>query len=83
MVNQMPYDEMIQLRMNMLGGMNSYVLDKIGEETIMDYWRKYGVPDGADEDDLRDIAEDDTMWTEICRVFYHCVQVEYEENEED
>lgn len=79
----MPYAEMIQLRMNMLGGMNSYVLDKIGEENIIDHWNQYGVPNEADEDDLRDIAEDDTLWTEACKAFYRCVQAEYEDNEED
>lgn len=79
----MTREELIQLRMNMLGGMNSYVLEQIGDEDITDYWRQEGVPDEADEDILRDIAEDDESWTHICKVFGYCVQAELDENEED
>jgi len=79
----MTREELIQLRMNMLGGMNSYVLEQIGDEDITDYWWEEGVPDGADEDDLRSIAENDEMWTEVCRTFYYCVRAELDEDMED
>lgn len=79
----MPYNELIQLRMNMLGGMNSYVLEQIGDEDVTMYWWQEGVPDGADEDDLRSIAEDEESWTHICKIFGYCVQAELDENEED
>ena len=77
----MTREELIQLRMNMLGGMNSYVLEQIGDEDVTMYWWQVGVPDGADEDDLRSIAENDEQWTQCCVVFSYCVKAELEENE--
>ena len=58
-------------RMNMLGGMNEYVRSVIGDDEMTEIWNRDGVPDGADEDDLREIAEDDELWLEMNAEFYH------------
>ena len=61
--------DIITLRMNLLGGMNSYIIDVIGDEDIYERWWMVGVPDGADEDTLREIAEDEEEFNRICKVF--------------
>ena len=45
-------NEDLILRMNILGGMNSFVL-ALGDEDILEGWITYGVQDEATEDDLR------------------------------
>jgi hypothetical protein len=68
-------NETITLRMNILGGMNTYILDNVNdEETIADDWFAYGVPDQATEDDLRTIAEDEGLWLEAVASFNRCIK---------
>lgn len=67
-------NEMITLRMNILGGMNSYILDNIDDEIIVDDWFTFGVPDGATEDDLRTIAEDEKLWLDAIKSFERCIK---------
>ena len=62
-------DEKTILRMNLLGGMNSYVLDYVGDETLIDMWLMTGVPDGATEDDLLEMAEDNELWVDAINTF--------------
>ena len=57
------------LRMNMLGAFNAYVLDYVGDETLINAWLMCGVPDGATEDDLREMAEDDNLWVDAVNTF--------------
>ena len=52
--------ELTLLKMNLLGGMDSYIRE-LGDEGIWEVWIAYGVPDGATEDDLQFIAEDDEL----------------------
>lgn len=59
-------------RMNMLGGMNEYVLNVIGDEDIIDQWITYGVPDSPTEDDLKYIATHDDLWMDVVKEF-NCV----------
>jgi hypothetical protein len=69
-------NEMITLRMNILGGMNAYILDNVNdEELIYDDWFAVGVPDGATEDDLRTIAEDEELWLDAVKSFARCINV--------
>jgi hypothetical protein len=63
------------IRMNMLGGMNDYIINVIGDETLTESWLIDGVPDGADEDDLREIAEDDDLWFDTVKEFQRLLAV--------
>ena len=67
-------NEIITLRMNILGGMNAYILDNVDdEELIYDDWFAVGVPDGATEDTLRTIAEDEVLWVGTIQSFARCI----------
>ena len=68
----MTREEMIILRANILGGMNSYIIENCNED-IQEYWATYGIPDGADEDDLIEIAEDNELWVSCCKCFANCL----------
>ena len=63
------------IRMNLLGGMNDYIINVIGEEAIIDCWLSNGVPDEATEDDLKEIAEDDELWFETVEEFQRLLMV--------
>lgn len=63
--------ELIQLRANILGGMNSYIIED-GDEDIYDYWFTYGVPDECTEEQLMEIAENDDLWLTCINAFDRC-----------
>ena len=68
-------NDILTLRMNILGGMNAYILDNVDdEEIIVDDWFAVGVPDGATEDDLRTIAEDEELWLDTINCFARCAK---------
>ena len=58
---------LISLRAKMLGEMNTYILDTIGDEEITN-----GVPDGAIEEDLLEIAKEDECWLDCIGCFANC-----------
>jgi hypothetical protein len=60
--------EMKVLKMNILGGMNSYILEK-GDEDVMADWFQYGLPDNCTEEDLAEIVDDEELWCDICGLF--------------
>lgn len=70
----MKNDEMIILRANILGGFDAYIRDVIGDDDITDRWDMFGVPDGADEEEIMEIAEDEHEWARICGYFGTIVQ---------
>lgn len=63
------------LKMNLLGGMDSYIRE-LGDEDIWEVWIAYGVPDEATENDLRFIAEDDESWQGTCELFGRLIKRE-------
>ena len=63
--------EITILKMNLLGGMDSYIKE-CGDENIINAWLSAGVPDGADETDLREIAEDEELWLDCVNAFANC-----------
>lgn len=65
----MTKSEFLTLRANLLGGMNDYIRNVIGDDIITEYWNIHGVEDGVDEDILLEYAEDDETFTRICYVF--------------
>jgi hypothetical protein len=63
------------IRMNLLGGMNDYIINVIGDETLTESWLIDGVPDEATEDDLKEIAEDDDLWYDTVEEFQRLLMV--------
>lgn len=63
----------VVLRANILGGMNEYILECIGDENIHMTWLTGGIPDGADEDELMEIAEDKAEFERIAYLFGNLV----------
>lgn len=61
-------EEMIVLKMNLLGGMNAYIIES-GDESVWESWIMGGVPDGATEQDLLEIAKDEESWVDCCTLF--------------
>ena len=65
----MTKDELYVLRANLLGGMDAYIREVIDDEDWLMEWLELGVPDGADEAELMEIAEDEVDFNRICGVF--------------
>lgn len=65
------------LRMNILGGMNAFISD-LGDEDILENWVTFGVCDCATEEDLKEIAEDDECFADVCMCFANIVKGEVE-----
>ena len=57
--------EEIMLKANILGGLNDYILNVIGNDDVTDNWLANGIPDQATEEDLIEIAEDEIQFAEI------------------
>jgi hypothetical protein len=66
-------DEIKLLRMNIMGGMHSYVLE-LGDEDLLDYWFTYGLPDEVTEEMLAEYAEDDDIWIGVVQAFAKIVR---------
>lgn len=66
-------NETIMLRANIMGGMNEYIRD-LGDEVI---WMKWICifPDGATEEDLMEMAEDEEIWLEVVKCFARCLEI--------
>lgn len=58
----------ILLRANLLGGMNSYII-QLGDEGILESWLMCGVPDGCTEEELMEIAKDEDEFRRIAKEF--------------
>lgn len=68
--------ESLMLKVNLLGGMNSYIIDEIGDDDIYDKWIQV-VPDECSEDDLFDIATDAELWIDAVNLFAELVKESY------
>ena len=73
-------NEMITLKAELLGGMDIYVRETIGDEDLTDGWNMYGVPDGADESDILEIASDDSEFRRICEYFGEIIKACSDDN---
>ena len=47
---------------------------KFEDEEIFEYWLTYGVPDGSDEEDLIELANDHEDWVNIVKCFSECAR---------
>lgn len=64
--------EIVEHRIYLVKEMDKFVKNRIGDERIIDCWLMCGVPDGADEIDYREIAEEDELWFDVVREFGKC-----------
>lgn len=71
----MTKNEIQVLRANLLGGMDAYVREVVGDEDYFMEWLMSGVPDDADEDTLIEIAGDEEEFNRICIVFSHLINI--------
>lgn len=70
---EMNKNEELVLKMNLLGGMDTYIRKVVGDEDLIDEWNMYGVPDEASEEDLETCAY--VGFAEICAKFGQLVNM--------
>ena len=73
-------NDTILLKMNLLGGMDTYVREVIGDDDVTDFWNMYGVPDGADEEMLKEIAEDEDLFCGVCKALGNIIAMVEDED---
>lgn len=64
----MTKQDLLVLRMNLVGGMNEYIKCLNDETAYYDYWIEV-VPDECTEEDLESIAESDELFNDVCKLF--------------
>ena len=57
-----------EMRVSFLRDMDTYVRKNSGNHGFQ-HWLIYGVPDGWNETDLKEIAEDDDLWLDCINAF--------------
>jgi DNA helicase IV len=60
-------------RANIMGGMNQDIID-LGDEVIYMKWIMV-FPDGCDEDELMEMAEDEETYLEVVECYARCLKV--------
>lgn len=62
---------LVQEKVKLLRGMDQYIRNASADEDdmIFDIWIVGGVPDGADDQTLEEIARDEELWINICKLF--------------
>jgi hypothetical protein len=69
----MTKNEIQVLRANLLGGMDAYVREHLDDENYLMAWLELGVPDGADEEELMEIAGDEKEFNRITDIFSNII----------
>ena len=69
----MTENEIKVLKMNLLGGMDQYIRNCISDEEVHESWLALGVPDGATENDLAELADDLEDFSAIVNLFGNLV----------
>ena len=64
----MTREEIICIRMNMLGGMEILISECESQKSI-DMWHTLALPCNPTEEDLMEIAKDDSTWSYVCVLF--------------
>ena len=73
--HQQPYEkeinkmEMLAIKFKILKEMDTYITENIMDEEQQELWLRLGIPDGADDDMILEIAEDEMLWVGICKLF--------------
>ena len=79
-VRPMNENEKKVLKMNLLGGMHSFMMNVVQDEELHDEWDVMGVPDEPSEEDLEFIAEDPQEFARVVRLFGNLVWTDYRTN---
>lgn len=67
--------KIIELRKQFLREFDFYVREVIGDDNITyNIWCALGLPDGWNEMDLIDIAEDEELWLDCVNAFKKCCE---------
>lgn len=61
-----------EMRMGFIVQFDEYIRNEIGDENILNMWLMGGLPDGADENEIREIAQDDELWLDMVSCFSRC-----------
>ena len=69
----MTKNEVQVLRANILGGMDTYMREVVDDEDYFMAWLELGVPDGADEEELMEIAGDEKEFNRIADIFSNII----------
>lgn len=67
--------DITKCRIEFLKQFDYYIRNVIGDDEITEYWLMLGLPDGYDEEDLKEIALDDKEWLCIVQVFGNCCKM--------
>lgn len=68
------------LRANLLGGMDSYIKNVVGDEEIWGTWIELGVPDECDEETLMEIADDEPEFIRMTELFSSLIRNDFNLN---
>lgn len=61
--------------------MDDYLRENISNEDFFWHiWATMGIPDGATEDDYKDLGDDDEFWTDCLEAFMRCVLLDKEDD---
>jgi len=64
--------EIVMLKANIMGGMNEYIKEQ-GDDDLWDFWITV-FPDECSEDELMEMAENDTIWFDVVNHFNECLK---------
>ena len=65
-----------EYRIDFLKQFDYYVRNIIGDDNItVDIWLAEGLPDGYNDDDLKEIAESDKCWLYCVKAFSKCCKM--------
>ena len=64
--------DITKCRIEFLKQFDYYIRNISGDAEITEDWLMLGLPDGYDEEDLKEIALDDEMWLDCVKCFNKC-----------
>jgi len=70
-------NETIELRAKFLKEMDDYVREKCEDEDNFMLWLRDGVPDGADDSMLEDLAAWDSIWLQCVEAFAEQIKLNH------
>jgi hypothetical protein len=71
-IKMVKYTDIVKCRIEFLKQFDTYIRDIIDDEGIFETWITIGLPDGYDENDLKEIALDNDSWLDIVSAFNTC-----------